>query len=140
MYKLKFTVISAIIFGISLFFPCFYTNDSINGAAALFWGFMGMVAGGSNLCWLANPLLFGSWITSYFNNLMSFLFSIFAFIISYSFYFATEIAVDEAGTPREITRLGIAYWLWLLSIFVMLISTSVKLYQNYSKAKMLPNN
>jgi hypothetical protein len=142
MKKLKISFISAsiIVFGISLFQYCFCTNDCINSFSALITGIFGIIFGGANLCWLANPLLLVSWIFFYFNTKVSFVFSLIASLISFMFIFSTGVAVDEAGTPRQIQNLESGYWLWLFSILIILIGNSVQIYFEYSTKKTSANS
>ena len=137
MKKLKIAFLSAsiIIFGISLFQDCFCTNDCINSFFALTTGIFGIIVGGANLCWLANPLLLVSWIFFYFNPKVSFVFSLIAFLISFMFIFSTEVAIDEAGTPRQIQNLESGYWLWIFSILIILIGNSAQIYFSNSTKK-----
>ena len=137
MKKLKIIFLSAsiIVFGISLFQDCFCTNDCINSFSALITGIFGIIVGGSNLCWLANPLLLVSWIFFYFNTKVSFVFSLIASLISFMFIFSTEVAIDEAGTPRQIQYLESGYWLWQFSMLIILIGNSAQIYFEYSTKK-----
>ncbi len=129
---------SILIFGISLFQDCFCTIGCVNSFLALLFGFFGITTGGiANLCWLANPLLFMSWKVFYKDTKSSFIFSLLASVISFMFLFATEVAVDEGGSPRQIDSLEIGYWLWLSSIFIISIGNSVRYYLEYSINKNL---
>lgn len=132
---------SILIFGISLFQNCFCTSQCVNSFLALLFGFFGITTGGiANLCWIANPLLIMSWKTFYKDTKSSLTFSLFASVISFMFLFATEVAVDEAGSPRKIDSLEIGYWLWLSSIFIISIGNSVRYYLEYSINKNLNNH
>lgn len=137
MNKLKFSFLSASIltFGMSLFQNCFCTNDCQNSFSVLIFGILGVIVGGANLWWLANPLLLVSWISFYLNTKVSFVVSLIAYVLSLTFLFATEVAIDEAGTPRQIKSLELGYWLWLSSSFIILIGNSSLLYLKYSKSK-----
>ena len=136
--KLFFLSVSIVFFGISLFKDCFCTGECANSFLTLIFGILGIVLGGANLCWLANPLLLGSWISFFFNTKVSFVFSLIASLVSFMFLFAKEVAVDEAGTPRQIQSLEIGYWLWLISSIVMLVGNSFELLN--SKAKTSANS
>lgn len=142
MKKLKITFLSAsiIVFGISLFQDCFCTNDCVNSFSALITGIFGIIVGGANLCWLANPLLLVSWIFFFFKTKVSFVFSLIAFLISFMFIFSTEVAIDEAGTPRQIQNLESGYWLWLFSMLIILIGNSAQIYFSNSTKKTSDNN
>ena len=142
MKKLKIAFLSAsiIVFAISLFQDCFCTNDCINSFSVLITGIFGIIVGGANLCWLANPLLLVSWIFFYFNTKVSFVFSLIASLISFMFIFSTEVAIDEAGTPRQIENLEFGYWLWLFSMLIILIGNSAQIYFRYSTKKTSANS
>lgn len=133
--KAVFLLSSILLFGVSLFQDCFSTNDGMSSFSALIVGILGIIVGGANLCWLANPLLLASWIFFYSNAKASFILSLIACSISIMFAFATHVAVDEAGTPREIQSLGPGYWLWLFSMLIILIGNSVRIYLEYLTVK-----
>jgi len=137
MNKLKLTFLSTSIltFGISLFQNCFCTNDCQNSFSVLIFGILSVVGGGINLCSLANPLLLASWTSFYLNTKVSFVASLAACALSLTFLFATKVAIHEAGTPRQIKKLELGYWLWLSSSFIILIGNSSSLYLKYSKSK-----
>jgi hypothetical protein len=129
---------SIIIFGISLFQNCFCTNGCISSFVAVLFGFLGITTGGiANLCWVANPLLYMSWMTFYKDTKSSLIYSLLASVISFMFIFATRVAVDEGGSPRRIQSLEIGYWLWLSSILIISIGNGVRYYLEHSKNKNL---
>lgn len=128
---------SILIYGISLFQDCFCTSHCVNSFFALLFGFLPMSSGVANICWLANPLLFMSWVVFYKDTKSSFIFSLLASALSFMFLFATEVAVNEGGSPSQIDSLEIGYWLWLSSIFIISIGNSVRYYLEYSIDKNL---
>ena len=99
---------------------------------AVLFGFFGITTGGiANLCWVANPLLYMCWKTFYKDTKSSLIFSLLASVISFMFLFATVVAVDEEGSPRQIQSLEIGYWLWLPSIFIISIGNVIRYYLEY---------
>lgn len=131
MNKINTVILSSsiLIYIISLSQNCFCTSHCANSFLALIFGFFGIATGGlGNLCWIANPLLFMSWVVFYKDLKSSFIFSLFASLLSFLFLFATEVAVDEAGSPRKIQSLEIGYWLWLSSIFIIAIWNCIRYY------------
>lgn len=123
---------SILIFGISLFQNCFCTGHCVNSFFALLFGFLPLKTTIANLCWLANPLLFMSWIVFYKNPKSSLIFSLLASSFSFMFIFTNEVAVNEGGSPQQIESLEIGYWLWLSSIFIISIGNSIRYYLEYS--------
>lgn len=126
---------SILIYVISLSQNCFCTGHCINSFFALSFGFLPLTTGIGNLCWLANPFLFASWIVFNKDTKSSFILSLLASVISFMFIFSTEVAVDTGGSPSKIQSLEIGYWLWLLSIFIISISNSIRYYPEYSVNK-----
>lgn len=139
MNKLNIAILSTsiLIYGISLFQNCFCTSNCVNSFFAVLFGFLLTSSGIANLCWLANPLVFASWIFFYKNTKTSFTLSMLASALSLMFIFTTEVVVNEGGSPSQIKRLEIGYWLWLLSIFIISIANSVRYYLEYSINKKL---
>lgn len=82
---------------------------------ALLLGWLTMLTGGASLSWLANPLLFISWILLMKNKKYNLLFSFLASIMCLSFLMFTSIIDNEAGTINPIIKIGIGYWLWVCS-------------------------
>jgi hypothetical protein len=139
MNKINKAILSSsiLIYGISLFQDCFCTSHCINSFFALLFGFLPVATTIANLSWLANPLLFVSWILFYKNIKSSFIFSLLASVISFMFIFTTEVAVDEGGSAWGIQSLEIGYWLWLSSIIIISMGNGVRYYLEYSINKKL---
>jgi len=116
--------ISIILFLISLSQEAYCTtrNCDAYGLSCLLMGFIGFFLGGACLTWLANPFLIISWIILYTKHYkVSLVLSSIAIIIAMSFLFFKEIIVDEAGHYKEITKYGLGYWLWLLSMIIVFL-------------------
>lgn len=118
-------LLSIVIFIISLTQECFCTSKGCADSIIVFvFGIFGILSGGVGLSWFANPLIIASWI-SIKNNKTSTILSIIAFVLSFSFLFFKEIMTDESGKLRNIGRYKSGYWLWLLSIFIMLLGNVI---------------
>jgi len=113
------------IFIFSLLCPCFDTEKAAGGPGqggglllqGLFW-FMYMSPG---FVWLANPLLLFSWIYLNKKRTRSLIFSVVSFFMAACFLFYKDMLTDESGsnsTPIIAHQAG--YWLWLVSILIML--------------------
>lgn len=86
-----------------------------SGFICLITGWLGVLAGGANLCWLANPVLITAWITSQRHPLFSIILCGLSTLLSLSFLFFHKILIDEAGNYAPITGYKMGYWLWTLS-------------------------
>jgi hypothetical protein len=78
----------------------------------LLFGWLGIVTTGWGIVWLANPLLFISWISFYRGKKKALPFSIMAAVLAASFLFF------KAKNKNTIIILGAGYWLWLASCIV----------------------
>lgn len=107
-------------FFLSLLLPCFYLKEgAVYGYDALFNGWIGVIAGGAFLCWLANPLLFGAWYYFFRNYTMALLSSGLSLLFSFGFLFYDQIQTSESGQHSAIFSLGPGYWFWLLSTVIL---------------------
>jgi hypothetical protein len=95
------------------------------GFGALLLGLGGLlVPSPGNLTWLANPLLFASWIAVLNGSgKVAIRLSLAALAFSALFLVARTV-IGEKG-PMDITCLGPGYWLWLASIAAANISAFV---------------
>jgi len=119
--KKKVTILSLLIYIISLTQVAFCTGHCIYSYSTVLVGWMGLIIGGANFAWLVNPLLAFLWFYPIKNNRILFSINVLALILALLPLFIREIAVDEAGTPRYINSFGPGYWLWILSIVVLLV-------------------
>jgi hypothetical protein len=87
-------------------------------------GAISFIGGGlfESMIWMANPFYFIGLIYFYKSKKDSLKFSFISLIISTSFILWKEILVSESGRTEKITSLGLGYWLWISSIFVLTIS------------------
>jgi hypothetical protein len=84
--------------------------------------------------WLANPLLFISWILFKKNPQKSLILSCIIFPLMLSFLLVNKIIVNDGSTTSIINFYGLGYWLWLFSSFIMLIGNIIHWKNNkYSK-------
>ncbi len=127
-------IISLSLFLLSLTQETFCTSSSCHkssgGLSVLIMGLIGNIflmgiSSTAIFTWIANPLLFLSWITKKSNMKQSLTFSIFSFIFSFSFLFFDKIMMDESGSLRKIHGYRIGYFLWLLSTFTMMLGNLI---------------
>ena len=96
------------------------TNQCGDSIGAVLIGGIGIAFGGTALAWLANPLLWISWIFIKRNRKLSLICSIVSPLVCLSFLLFDKIIDDEAGHYNEITGYKMGYWLWLASSLAML--------------------
>jgi hypothetical protein len=84
-----------------------------------------VMTGGAALTWLANPILFISWINLKRDKKLSFYTSLTSTIISLIFLMFKNVISNEAGHYEVVTSYKIGYWLWVTSSSSMLIGNSV---------------
>ena len=73
------------------------------------------LGGGAALVWFANPLLFLSWVLSFFNLKLARWASACTTLLAASFLLFDEVITSEAPTYSTITHYRAGYWLWLAS-------------------------
>jgi len=82
-----------------------------------------MFYGGAYLTWFANPFYLISLLTNKLNPWINLIMAIFAFIVALSFTRGGTILLNEDGDKGQITELEIGYWLWLLSMLLIIFSS-----------------
>ena len=81
------------------------------------------------MVWLANPILFFSWIKFKNKPKTSLVSSIITLILMLSFLLFDEVVNNEAGVPEKITSIKLGYWLWVSSAFIMVIGNAFLFYK-----------
>jgi hypothetical protein len=120
------TLLSVIIFAVSLTQNCFYTEVHIPkppppGWYLLLIGLIGVFAGYFE--WLANPLLLAAWVFSFAGkNKIVLLLGVLASVFMVGFLFRHSMIASEAPTYEKIVGYGAGYWLWLASGGLMIVS------------------
>jgi hypothetical protein len=85
----------------------------------LVFGWLGLVAYPTNLIWLANPLLFASWLAILQRlRLRAVACSVAAFGLGGAFLLASKVMASESGYPSAVTGYKAGYWLWLASMAI----------------------
>jgi hypothetical protein len=79
------------------------------------------------LIWIANPILFSSWISFKKQPKNAIIGSFLSSLISLSFLGYKEIMINEAGHTDKIVSLSYGYWLWLFSSIVLFIGGLISL-------------
>lgn len=90
-----------------------FGSIAILGGGLLEWGI-----------WLANPISLVSIILFlYYDKLLkrALLLNFVALILSSSFYFWEEVLISESGATSKIISFESGYYLWVVSIFILLI-------------------
>ncbi len=80
------------------------------------------------MVWLANPILFFSWIKFKKKPKISLVSSVISLLLMLSFLLFDEVVNNEAGVPEKITDIKLGYWLWVLSAFIMVIGNAFLFY------------
>lgn len=118
------TIISILLFLFSLTQNSFCTDNFCGTSIMdLLSGALGFILGGAAITWLANPLLVMSWVSINKKPKLSLVYSAFASIISFSFFFFKNVLTDEAGNYQKIVSYQIGYWLWVSSAFIMFLGS-----------------
>jgi len=125
-------LVSIFLFALSLNYKAFCVPhkcfESLNIVLSGWIGLMVLIPG---LFWLANPLLWFSWIL-FFNRKISLRLNTSAFIISLCFLALPKIMIDEGGSLREITSYKEGYWLWLGSSFILVCGNIYRTLAHYN--------
>ena len=119
--------ISITLFIISLpFNACLIEGNSANSFMLLISGWVGIIVGGANMVWLANPLVFISWILSTYRcYTFAAIFGFAASGFAFSFLFFHGLMTGEDMAIRPITSYLPGYWLWLLSCMSAFLSNVI---------------
>ena len=123
----KYIFIASIsLFIISLTQKCYCTTSECGDSIMAFLlGWAALLSGGAGISWLANPLLFASWIMLRKNLKLSMFLSVAAALLSLSFLLFDTVIANEAGQKHQIIAYKLGYWLWMGSNLVMLLGTFV---------------
>lgn len=116
--------LSFLSFILSLFYEVGNTEKGtfLVGFVCFMFGWMGYHE------WLANPLLFLCYTTTSLNlsKWVNITILSIALLLALSFIFRTEILINEAGMTETIVDFGDGYRLWVISIFLLLLSNFFK--------------
>jgi hypothetical protein len=142
-------IISAILFVFSLTYPCYCTSSVCMDASEVFGtGWFGAFVElgtlgnwlseqlskhptaldhhvGAAVTWLANPLLFISWIGILRWPRGSFIFSLCAMLVAFSFLLFDHVLHNDIGHYSKIVDHRLGYWLWLGSTVVMVVGNAL---------------
>jgi hypothetical protein len=125
------TLLSVIVFAVSLTQNCYDieghdSKTSSPGFYLLLLGPIGLFAGVFE--WLGNPVLLSAWVFSFAGrNKIALLLGILASAFMVAFLFRHTMIASEAPTYEKITGYGTAYWLWLTSAGLMIVSGAMGL-------------
>ena len=121
-----FLVSSIILFLLSLTQKSYCTTSTCGDSIMVFLlGWAAVLSGGAGFSWIANPLLFASWLALRKNLRTSMFASVFATLLSLSFLLFDSVPDNEAGQKHQIVSYRPGYWLWTTSSICMLAGTFV---------------
>ncbi|MBC7863076.1 MAG: hypothetical protein IAF38_08875 [Bacteroidia bacterium] len=123
--KILIVCLSGLLYIFSLTKNCYCETDSCAGSLPVaIFGFVGAFNYGQTyLVWLANPLLWASWVFIFFKPKVSVFLSVLAFLIALAFLLCVDIKDPNTGVYHKIISREAGYWLWLSSIGTMLLGT-----------------
>ena len=101
------------------------TNLCRSSLDSLVLGFFGVFYDITAITWLANPILFISWMFFIRKPKLSLILSSLAVIISLGFLFFSKVVDNEAGHLNLIISHKLGYWLWVYSSLIMLIGNAI---------------
>ena len=113
-----------------------YCTSSLcrSGLDALISGFFGFWSGeGATIIWIANPILFLSWIFFRRKSKIVLFLSLAAMLISLSFLLFKTVLDNEAGHLNPIIERSLGYWLWIASSVSMFTGNMVLYLLNRNK-------
>lgn len=121
-------IVSVLIFISSLFYPAFFIDredsDAWSNSLFLFvFGWTSFIGGGfiPFLIWLANPLYLISLILVKKSNIIGLLTISISIFLAIVFCNLDSILTSESGATSKIIKLGLGFYLWLSSFFVLLL-------------------
>ena len=139
-------IISILLYIVALTQESYYVNkinsdDWSNSFILLLVGWIGMImGGGAAICWLANPLIFLSWLLIFRKIKIAIVSSIISFILSFLFLFSENVITSEAPTFSKITDYKMGYWLWLSSISIFSVGTiTIFIFEKVTNKKLKPD-
>lgn len=123
-------VLSLFIYCTSLMLPTFCTTsrcaDYFDGLMAAFTGWLGvLVVGDIYYAWLANPIFIVTITLTRKYPVVSIFLSLIAVLFSSILLRGGKILLNEGGQFAFITKLQAGYWMWFLSIVLLLASSVV---------------
>ena len=134
--KLKKSIMlgSSILFLLSLTQKCYCATTTCGDSIMVFLlGWAALFSGGAGLSWLANPLLFASWLTLNKKLKTSMFFSVFAALLSLSFLLFDSVLDNESNQKHPIISYQPGYWLWTASTLCMLVGTFVLVFRHNTR-------
>lgn len=120
-FKIGIISVSLLLLFISLTQNAFYVGsvnapEEVASMYAYLCGWIVLI--GSGISWLANVLLYLSWILLFRKSKYSLHVSISAVVLSLSFLLNKSVVTNAGGISRGIVSYDIGYWLWLSSCVV----------------------
>lgn len=126
----SFLFVSMALFIISLTQKAYCTTSECSDAFMTFiLGWAAVFTTAAGISWLANPLLFISWIMIRRKPRLAMMCSVISFLLAGSFLLFDSILANEAGHSQAITGYRMGFWFWLASHLAMLIGTFVLVYK-----------
>lgn len=130
------TYLATILWVVSLFLPAYSTySETVIGFQVLFMGWLGPLVG--NIAWYAN-LFF---LYNVLCNGEAYKASFVAGFVALSMFFFKEVLLNEGGTTASIYGYGFGAIVWLISIWLMSLVTSLRLMDiSYEANDHMENN
>jgi hypothetical protein len=95
---------------------CVDTRCDVDGWGVLIFGGWQIWGSPANFTWVANPILFMSWIAvGRGEKTLSVPLSLIALMLAAAFMLMTTVIVNEGRLRLPITGIKLGYWLWLAS-------------------------
>ncbi len=142
----KTVLISVLVFLFSLTQTAF-TTENFNGdltqtkSLHVFLGGGFAILGGGLaewIIWMANPLYFTSMFLFLYKKKSAVKLSLAALLLALSFSMWSEILASESGYEAEIVSKNAGYWLWIISLSIVALSTRV--YFKTSQSTLVSEN
>ncbi len=129
---------SILLFVLALTQQSYCTSTSCSYSFLVFLlGWAALFSTGAGLCWLANPLLFVSWMLLNKNLKASLFLAMASFLFSMFFLMFDSIVDNENNGHQVITAYKAGYWLWVASNACMFFGTCVLMYRHNVRYKTI---
>lgn len=93
------------------------------GWGALAFGWLLVGATDANSMWLANPLLFASWLCTWLHQRwVALAAALGALVLALAFMSFKTVVTNEGGIPMAISGYAAGYWVWVASIALSIVA------------------
>ncbi len=125
LFTSRYAIIaSMVVFALSLTQKAYCTTSVCSDSIILLvMGWASIFYGAVFFCWLANPLLFISWVMVKRKPKLTLFTSSASFLFAFFFLLVDRVVVNENNGSEFIVARKAGYWLWLASHCIMLAVT-----------------